>query len=81
MNPLPNISESDLEAIAARSNFRGEEFYVELDEAISAARKRSLLTNKVVYLAESPDNYVVHTHGVGLKWYDIISTYKKGEQL
>lgn len=76
-----NISETDLQMIASRKSFRGEEFFDTSNGAIARARERSLTTNKVVCVAKGENIYSVHTHGVELKKFVIFDRFKHGKSI
>lgn len=65
--------------IASRKNFRGEEFFTTLAEALKRAEERSLETTKVVYVGSSEGEYIVQAHGVELIKYRITHSFQNGK--
>lgn len=76
-----SLSQSDLEKIANRKSFRGEEFFATLEQATERAKERSLLTKRVIYLAVGENEYMIHSHGVELKKYKITTRFRQGSIL
>lgn len=72
------ISASDLEKIAGRKNFKGEEFFPTLGQAEERAKERSLTTKKMVYVGSGNGEFIVHTHGVELIGFRIVNSYTQG---
>lgn len=79
-NNMPNISDSDLEKIAARQNVKGEEEYALLETAKEAARVRSTKTGRIIYIDYhlTEHKFIVHAHGIPRKDTELRYRFKKG---
>jgi hypothetical protein len=61
-----NLSKRDQEMIAARKNFKYEDTFSDLNEALEAARERSTKSLAVIYTVQDNNEgtYVNSAHGV-----------------
>lgn len=81
MSKMPNISDSDLEKIAARKNFKGEDDFGTLDAAMVAAKARSMTTLRAIHIFQDGTRYWVNAHGVPKVGQLHVKSFKRGVEI
>jgi len=75
------LSKEDQQMIAARSNFKYEDTYATLWQALDGAMVRSTKSLATIYLFRTTDGYMVNAHGVELQKQTLIAKFKKGTEI
>lgn len=75
-----NLSSRDQEMIAARPNFKYEDEFTDMNQAIESARIRSLNSLRTIYTVQdnSKGAYINHTHGVLKTKQSFVATHRQG---
>lgn len=76
-----NLATTDLEMIAARENFKYEDFFETQEAAELAGKARSMTTNKNVFVVKTPEGFAVHSHGIEKKGWELVCRFKRGTKI
>jgi len=76
-----NLSKADQGLIVARTNFKYEDSYTMLWQAIDAAMVRSTKSVATIYLFRESNGYMVNAHGVLKQHQTLIARFKKGVEI
>jgi len=76
-----NLSKTDQQMIASRTNYKYEDEYTFLYTAIDAARLRSTKSLATIYVHKHPGGYQVNAHGVLRQKYTEVCRFKNGMEI
>lgn len=76
-----NLSKTDQEMIAARTNFKYEDHFGDLSTALDHAIERSKKSLATIYVHERAGLYCVNVYGVLRIGVEEVARFKKGAKL